>query len=379
MRVMPSNLGEPFTSAGLRGLLAVTMICVGTSMSPSALAAGPSAIERAYAKTKKASTAADYTQVIQLCDEAKKGTLTQGEKDYVKRLLAWAFNRRGEARTELAAQAVKRGEKDEAAALDEQALADFEAAVRQDPTRWKAFHNRGVSNALAGNYELAIADFGRVLELNKGYANAWFNLGEIYYEQGQFTEAMRNYNQAIQINEQDAGAYTSRGHTFFRLRQFSDSLKDYNRAVELAPSAETHADRGDVYQSLGQWEEAAADFRRAIELDSKSARAYQSAAWFMATCPSDRYRSPRALAAAKKAVELNSDSDYRYLDTLAAAYANSDQFTEAVANLSRAIDLAPPTEVPALRERLELYQAQKPYRQHQARATNVSVDGRSDS
>ena len=338
-----------------------------------------SAVEKAYSKTKTASTIEDYTEVIQLCEQGQAQELSTEDKDYAKRLASWAFNRRGEARTELAAAALKKGDEQQAAKLDAQALSDFEAAVQRDAKRWKALHNRGVSYAVAHKYEAAIADFSRVIELNKIYGNAWFNRGEIHYELSQFAEAIRDYSSAIQLKRDDAGAYTSRGHVYFRLRRFRESLNDYSRAVQLAPSSgDAYTNRGDAYQSLGMWESAASDFRRATDLDPQSARAYQSAAWLMATCPDARYRNTRlAVQAANRAVSLLPQKDHRYLDTLAAAQANAGQFDEAKTTLAEAIALAPAAEHDGLKKRLALYNAQQPYRQDRAQTAGNSDQDRS--
>jgi len=117
-------------------------------------------------------------------------------------------------------------------------------------------------------------------------------------------------------------------------------------------------------QSLGKWLEAAADFNAGIKLNGQSPRVLQSAAWLMATCPDDEIRHAEfAVQAAEKAIELNAKPDARYLDTLAAAYANANRFPEAVAKVTAAIQQAPSEQAALLKRRLELYQQKKPYRQ----------------
>ena len=321
-------------------------------------------IQQAYEKTKNATSIADFDTILQLCAEAHKGGLNSPQESYVKSLIAWAQNRRGELYTEQASAAQQRGEKERAAELDGKALADFEAAIDLDATRWKPWHNRGVSYAIAGKYQNAIADFTKVIELNTNYPNAWFNRGEIYYDVGQLDQALKDYSEAIRLNPKDAGAYTSRAHTLFRLDRFKEALTDYTKAYELAPDATTLANRGDAYQSLGQWGKAAEDFNQALQLDAESPRALQCAAWLLATCPDDLIRNQKyAVEAAEKAVELNGEPNMRYLDTLAAAYANAGRFDEAVAKVKEAIAYGGTDETPPLKKRLELYQQQRPYRQ----------------
>ena len=62
----------------------------------------------------------------------------------------------------------------------------------------------------------------------------------------------------------------------------------------------------------------------------------------MATCPDERYRNEElALTAAQKALELDGDKDPRYIETLAAAYANAGQYDSAVAILQGHLDKMP--------------------------------------
>ncbi len=115
---------------------------------------------------------------------------------------------------------------------------------------------------------------------------------------------------------------------------------------------------------MGEWDKAANDFRQAISLDKKFGRGYQSAAWLMATCPDPQFRNPDlAVRSAERAIELDGDGEYIYLDTLAAALANSGQFERAQDAQRRAIELAPPENVAPLKQRLTLYGTRKPYRQ----------------
>lgn len=334
-------------------------------------------ISQAFEKTKTATTLEEFSAIIDLCQSLQGASLTAEQADYAKKLASWALNRRGEARSDLAAKAGDEGKSDEADELDQLALADFDAAVELDPTRWKALHNRGVSLALAGRYDAALADFTRSLELNRGYANTWFNLGEVHFEQGRLEEAVNDYSEAIRLAPEDADAYTSRANTRFALgvrekdpnrsrKFFFDAVTDFNQVVRLSGGdALAHANRGDAYRALGKWEWAANDYRRAISLDDSLARAHAGLAWLMATCPEESFRNAQeALTHANKAVESGSAAEmYLYQDALAAAQANAGQYEDAQATLAKAIEAAPESEKAGLADRLLLYQKGQPYRQ----------------
>ena len=334
--------------------------------------ADPSAhIRAAYELTKTAKQVKDYTTVIEECSKAQVIGLNDEQSVYVKKLISWAHNRRGEAFADYAAQLTADGDTKRAVEMDGKALSDFEIAVNNDPDRWKSRHNRGVSYALVGEYEKAITDFTKAIEKKPDYTNAWFNRGEIYYEIGDYEKAIIDYNQTVKLQPNDFGAITSRGHAYFQAEKYREALLDYIQAIRLQPnSAVAYANRADAYRSLSMWEDAATDYRESIRLDNQLGRAYQSAAWLMATCPDNSFRDQKlAIEAAQKAIGLDGQNDYRYLDTLAAAQANAEQFEQAVATQQNAIKIAPTSELEELEERLALYKSSKPYRQGMFAAT----------
>lgn len=332
-----------------------------TTPSPEAL------LREAYAKTRSSAGPIDYDEIVRLCQQAQQAKPSPEVAAYANELSAWAHNRRGEASADRAAELAKQDQQAKAAELDAQALADFETAVRLDAKNWKALHNRAVSRALAGKTEEALADFRRVVELKADYANAWFNIGEIHADRGQYEQAVANYAQAIKLKPDDYDSYLRRGHAYRQLHKFREALADYDRAAKLAPDkVEPLLSRGNLHRRLGQWQLAAEDYRQAVALDRHSGRAYQGAAWFLATCPVDRYRNAHlAVQAAEKALELDGEADLAYLDTAAAAYANAGQFEKACQTLERVLK-SDPADADAYRQRLELYQKQQPYREPQA-------------
>jgi tetratricopeptide (TPR) repeat protein len=322
-------------------------------------------LREAHAKSKSAKTVEDYTELIQTCEQALQQGLPDDLSQYAKELFAWAHNRRGELYAEQAGTIAEAGREDEAVEFDTKAMKDFEKAVELNPDYWKATHNRGVSYAVAQRFDEAIADFTRVVELKPDYLNAWFNRAEIHFEHGRYEEAAADYGKAIELKPDDYDALLRRGHALFHLRRFREALADYDRTVELAPEKiESLVNRGDAYRNLGQWREAAEDYRKAILLDHQSGRAYQSAAWLMATCPDQRYRNDQlAVQAAEKAIELDGREDFRYLDTLAAAQASSGEFEKARTTIADAIKVAPEEQREALQRRLALYQGNRPFRE----------------
>jgi TPR repeat protein len=89
-------------------------------------------------------------------------------------------------------------------------------------------------------------------------------------------------------------------------------------------------------------------------------------AWLLATSPEPGLRDGERAVTLAEPVAITFDS-WGYLDTLAAAWAERGDFTEAVRTQQRAIKLAEPEADPAtlaaLRERLKRFEAKQPYRE----------------
>jgi tetratricopeptide (TPR) repeat protein len=318
-------------------------------------------IRLAYQKSRASRTEADYSSVIDLCQEGIALGVTAETRRYAQRLVSWAHNRRGEVRA--------------GAGRDEDALRDFEKALQYDKTRWRAWHNRGVSYAMVGQSKQAIRDFDRTTELNPRFANAYFNRGEMYCELNDFAAALRDYTRALQLEPDDATALNSRGYVFFQSNKHREALRDFSAALRLdADNAAALTNRGDVFADLGYYAEALRDYQRSIGIDKNLSHTHQSIAWLVATCPEEQYRDPElALSAAERAVELEGRDNCRNLDTLAAAHAEAGHFDNAQRVVRQAIEIASPAEAQVYRNRLTLYEAHRPFRASPKRVAPVSV------
>lgn len=292
----------------------------------------------------------ELAEVVRLCQQGLAGR-PQGELNRSLRgLAAWAANRRGELQSD--------------AGREDDALREFELAIRFDPDCWLAIHNRGVSFAQQGRAEAALADFNRALTLNPGLAVAYRNRGELLAALGRTDEAIADYARAIDQLPGDASLRLMRGHALHRLGHFQAALDDLNRAIQLDPqNAEAYAHRGNVYAELGKFGPAVADYRQSLALDAESAEAYRSLAWLLATCPDPQFRQPQqALAAAERAARLAPPGDPFVLDALAAAHAGVGQFDQAIRYQREAIAAAPKGFGESFSARLALYERRKPFR-----------------
>ena len=150
-----------------------------------------------------------------------------------------------------------------------------------------------------------------------------------------------------------------------------EGIEQFQKALETRPDfAEAHNNLGNALLQKGLVDEAITHFQKALEIRPDFADVrdnLDNAAWLLATSPEASLRNgPKALALARQLDRLSGGNNPALLDTLAAAYAESGQFSEAVDAAQRALALARSQNNPALentlRQHIKLLQAGSPLR-----------------
>ncbi len=177
------------------------------------------------------------------------------------------------------------------------AKADFEKATRIYGDLAENYYKEGRGKNDGRAYEAAMDSFDRAIRLNPEYASAYSNralsqnaLGRRelrrenpekakYHLQG----AIADCTEAIRLNPKYTAAYNNRGLAKYRLgqsesdcgnsqeaeRHYQAAIADLDNAIQLNPKhVKAHRNRGYVKEKLGQQEAAEADFEKAKALDS---------------------------------------------------------------------------------------------------------------
>ena len=163
-----------------------------------------------------------------------------------------------------------------------EALADFENAIKLNPTFIYTYRWRGDTKVALGNYKEAVADYNKAIQLNPDDADAYRNRGNVHFHlatsesasgnlkkaQGLYEGAIENWTQAIKLAPEYADVYSNRGHTKAILGDYEGAIIDFDKAIQINPEfAEAYYNRGRAKEALGQKEAAKADFQKAKELD----------------------------------------------------------------------------------------------------------------
>jgi protein O-mannosyl-transferase len=156
--------------------------------------------------------------------------------------------------------------------------------------------------------------------------------------------------------------------TWNQCRIWHDSERFWNYALRHGAGSNGWMAHGNLALGLnreGKYEAAAHHFAEAARLNPNDGNVCNNHAMILASCPEATCRDgKRAVQAANRACELTDWRKPDYVDTLAAAYAESGDFDAAVKWQTKAMEMiTDERNKEVFRSRLVLYRVRKPYRE----------------
>jgi tetratricopeptide (TPR) repeat protein len=136
-----------------------------------------------------------------------------------------------------------------------------------------AFNFRGMAYDANSQYDQAIQDFNEAIKLDPSFEQAFNNRGNAYDERGQYDRAIQDFDEAIKLKPDYAHAYNNRGVSYDHKRDYDRAYQDYNKAIELDPNyAAAFTNRSYLKKKLGNIIGAQADSDEAKRINSKDSR-----------------------------------------------------------------------------------------------------------
>ncbi len=343
----------------------------------------------------EAEPAFSASRTVQVVTDKAEGFL--GEKSQGKILLGTVYRYTEEKDGWLFIPRVNAWVRSDQVVPIERADAHF-TAVLKEKSDAEALHHRGIARQALGESEKSVADLAEAIQLGLKSSAVFVNRGNALYKLGNLRGALDDYNRSIEIDETNALAYNNRALTWAAMENFDRAIQDATHAIRLDPTyAEaynnrgvTHRKRGDLQKAiqdyteaihhftsygdayanrgyarvqLGEYAEALHDYYQAVTISPSSPQAFNDAAWLMATCEEEEFlNGERSVEYARYACELTKYQNGEYVDTLAAALAESGDFESAIKTQEQAITLLSDVSRASAEERLQLYRDGMPFR-----------------
>jgi tetratricopeptide (TPR) repeat protein len=240
-------------------------------------------------------------------------------------------------------------------------------AYRLDPSNRPAIFSL-FKSALAegkGTEAVRLADELIVLE-NERHHDFLLRVCDELMKHAYYEASVRAFDRAISIGP-DAELFLQRGEALAILGRWESAVRDYAQVVRILPNAvPLHFCLAHALTKAGKQNEADQIVEAALRRHPRWPENALASAWKSGTnLESDERTRYKAIWLAEEANAVTGDRRWEYLDVLAAAYASTGQFENAVKTAERALLLAENEQKIAqaniIRSRLELYKLKRPY------------------
>ncbi|PKN19708.1 MAG: hypothetical protein CVU71_04865 [Deltaproteobacteria bacterium HGW-Deltaproteobacteria-6] len=206
----------------------------------------------------------------------------------------------------------------------------FEHELKRNKDSAEAYFGLGSVALAKKEYPAAIDLFTKVIGLNPNLAGAYFNRGLAWKEIGDIEKAIVDINKGMEINPGHPLAYGLRGDIYFDKKEYDLAIADYDKALTIDQKNEwLYLKRANYWFVIGNFKNSIFDLEKAFKLNPSNITALNDYAWLLATCSEKPYRNgEKSVQLAEKAVVVSRSAGT--LDTLAAAYAETGRFEDAV-------------------------------------------------
>lgn len=139
------------------------------------------------------------------------------------------------------------------------AITDYSKTISLDPSSGAAYYGRGWAHSKTGNVEQAIADYTQAIRLYPNPAKAHCGRGIIYWKEGE---------KAVRLNPKLSEAGNERSRTDAANGDFEKAIADLDAALRLSPQSPYYYEvRGAISVRRGNYDLGIADLQAAIRLD----------------------------------------------------------------------------------------------------------------
>ena len=194
------------------------------------------------------------------------------------------------------------------------------------------------------------------------------NLGIVFLGQGKLDEAISLLQSAVDLRPDNSPAHENLAKALLQKGRVAEALIHYRKLLELQPdNMEVHNIVGTVLVQQGRVTEGVEEWQKVLAVQPDNGNAMSNLAWVFATSPDQSVRNgPKAVQLAEQAVRVSGSRIPILFRTLAAAYAESGRFSEAIQAAQQGIELANSQGNSGLAAELQgniaLYQERQPLR-----------------
>jgi protein O-mannosyl-transferase len=226
----------------------------------------------------------------------------------------------------------------------------------KSPRNGRGLMAYGIQLMNKGDYAGALEYFHRAQQLTPQYYFLLINLAIAENATKQSAAAEQHFKEALQMAPSYPDSYIYYARYLLAHARVDEARTLLRRALELSPAdvtaheimkeagarnAQMETISGDALLRQAKVGEAITHYETALKIAPDSTSTLNNLAWALSTSPDASLRDgARALELAKKADQLVGGENPVFIRTMAAAYAETGRFSDAIATAQRALQLA---------------------------------------
>lgn len=168
---------------------------------------------------------------------------------------------------------VMKGKRHSAAGRYQQAVADYQHAIRFSPNFARAYVELGDANLQLARYDEAEKAFKQAMGL-EDESCASCGLGVVYWKTGRYIDAEKAFKRATQLNPNDVCAYDRSGRMYYDLGRYEEAVGVFQQEIKLSPNVNGYLFLGNAYTYSGRPDEAVSAYKQAIQINPDEVMAY---------------------------------------------------------------------------------------------------------
>jgi tetratricopeptide (TPR) repeat protein len=244
----------------------------------------------------------------------------------------------------------------------------YEHAISVTKNNYIMQCNYGILLSEKGRDEEALEHLRIALQINPRYYYVHYGIGTVLLKKGKFAESIEQFDKAIELQPDYHKAYYEKGRAFYLQGYRQLAVEQCLKALQIKPDYTlARITLAHTLAEMGMLQPAVENYYIVLKLEPDQIFVLENLAWLLATTEDRRIYNPsEAVKLAEKACKLTDYKEVEALDTLAVTYAATGRFSEAVQIANKAIEFAissgEKNTAEKIKQRLELYKSNKPYR-----------------
>jgi tetratricopeptide (TPR) repeat protein len=219
----------------------------------------------------------------------------------------------------------------------DEALADYEVAISEDPNHAEHYLERGNLRRRQRGYDEALADYATAMRLSPPFPEIHYNRGDLRLTLGDTDGALADFSYVLDLDPDFVDAYVNRASIHLDAGDIDAAYEDARTGLRHDPdNPYLHTIVGQVHAAREEFVEAQAAYDRALAADPAMVTALSG----RAALAYEMGEVAAAIADLERALAVNPD-DPALRFNRAFAYQSDGRWEQALADLDVAAGLAP--------------------------------------